>query len=112
MRKRAFERVWTVKNKCAATSRKCCNICCAFQLILVHMVHVNGMKHAQAIGLGGILQLALLILFSNLSFCEDFLQNIYMTNERNELQSCIAETSNAVNRICQHELESVQQIAP
>lgn len=76
------------------------------------MVHVNGMKHAQAIGLGGILQLALLILFSNLSFCEDFLQNIYMTNERNELQSCIAETSNAVNRICQHELESVQQIAP
>lgn len=70
-----------MKNTCADTSRKCCNTSCAFQLALVHMVHVNGMKHAQAIGLGGILQLALLILFSNLSFCEDFLQNICMTNE-------------------------------
>lgn len=76
------------------------------------MVCVNGMKHAQATGLGGVLQLALLILSSNLSFCEDFLQKIYMTNEWNELQSCIAETSDAVNRICQHELQSVQQIAP
>lgn len=115
MRKRdliSFEGVWAVKNTCADTSRKCCNICCAFQLTLVHTVHVNRMKHAQAIGLGGILQLVLLILFSNLAFCEDFLQNFYMTNEWNELQSCIAETSNAANRICQHELKSVQQIAP
>lgn len=115
MRKRAltsFGRVWTVKNTCADTSRKCCNISCAFQLTLVHMAHVNGMKHTQAIGLGEILQLALLILFSNLGFCEDFLQSIYMTNEWNELHSCTAETSNAVNRICQHKLKSSQQIAP
>lgn len=108
----SFGRVWTVKNTCADTSRKCCNISCAFQVTLVHMAHVKGMTHTQAIGLGRILQLALLILFSNLGFCEDFLQSIYMTNEWNELQSCIAETSNAVNRICQHELKSVQQIAP
>lgn len=50
-----------------------------FQLTLVQMFQGNGMEHAQAISLGGILQLAHLILFSSLGFCEDCLQNIYMT---------------------------------
>jgi len=50
-----------------------------FQLTLVQMLQGNGMKHAQAMSLGGILQLAHLICFSSLGFCEDCLQNIYTT---------------------------------
>lgn len=50
-----------------------------FQLTLVQMFQGSGMEHAQAISLGAILQLAHLILFSSLGFCEDCLQNIYMT---------------------------------
>lgn len=65
-------------------SLDCENICAAmhtvlFQPTLVQMLQGSGMKHAQAISLGGILQLAHLILFSSLGFCEDCLHNIYMT---------------------------------